>query len=161
MSIVVVANNSSFGSSDHVGQSFTPNNPGPNGTGSVGSATVATVASITLGYPISDTENRAATIYIHSGALDDPSDVTNPATLVSSSIGTSDANGTFGSGTYSRTYRFSQGTLQVSQQYHIYFSDIQTVSYQVDTPYSGGVALDPYGDPTDQCLQFMVTMQAS
>jgi hypothetical protein len=158
MSTVVVASTATSASADYTGQSFTPNVPGPNGTGSIGSATSATLSSITFGYPTSDTDDRAVTAYVHSEALDDPSDVKNLATLVSTSTGTSDANGTFGSGTYSRTFTFPGDTLQVSQKYYIYFAQDQIVCDQPDTPYSGGDALDIYGDPTDECLQFSVSM---
>ena len=124
------------------GQSFTPNVPGPNGTGTPGTATQVFLRSISLGYPNSNTALRTGKIFVYAQELTDPDQIGQLDYLVGQS-GTQVIDGTdlFGSGTYYRKFSITAG-LVPSSKYFIYFEDYQSLRYKGSSPYSGGYAQD-------------------
>jgi hypothetical protein len=143
------------------GQSFVPNLAGPNGSGSPGSATSVNLGSITIGFPSASIEIRPTQCFVYSEMLDDQSEVGQAEGRVGVSTGTDDSWTPFGSGTYARTYNFSNPTtLDPTMTYYIYFAacDEQKVTYVMPNPYNGGTAWDTDFDTGPWSLQFQVAM---
>jgi hypothetical protein len=141
-----------------LGQSFTPNVAGPGGSGNPGSATHVQLSSVVLGYLDSDTSERAATCYVYSVELTEEDQISSPANLVATSQSTSDGVA-FGSGTYSRTYNFSEQFLSVSSRYYVYFSSAQNSNANNTGPYTGGQLYDSDMLATTETAQFLVNMK--
>jgi hypothetical protein len=161
MSTFTVASFSYDGVSDLGGQSFTPNVPGPNGSGSPGAATQVFIRKISLGYPSANTSGRAQKLYVYSVELTDPAQIGQNDYLVaeSSDNGTLDGTNLFGTGTYQRTFNFNAGALVPSSKYYFYFDVDQHLRMKGSAPYAGGNAQDDELNAlTNSSAQFQVEM---
>jgi hypothetical protein len=139
------------------GQSFTPSIAGADGQGSLGSATSSHLESISIGYAAADTTNRSAQCWVYSVMLTDQSQVGQAENLVAASVSFLDGSA-FGSGSCSRTYAFSDATLNVNQTYYVYFQCDQYLRCQNPAPYSGGSAWDADFTAVPYDIQFQVKM---
>lgn len=149
------------GFKDLGGQSFTPNVPGPNGTGGgPGSASQVFIRSVNLGYPNANTSGRATSVLIYSVELTDPTQIgqSDYQVAVSSTENPPvDGSGLFGSGTYSRKFTFDAGALLPGTKYYLYFDTDQVLRFKGSTPYAGGNAEDDsLADLTDASAQFQI-----
>src|SRR5207237_849833 len=122
MTAFSVGSLSTSGNATLAGQSFTPNVPGPNGSGSPGSATQVTLVAITFGFPSSDQSHWPGNCYLFSQPLDDPTlaaETTENRIAVNSDF----VSGDLGSGTYSRKFNFQGATLNTGGVYYAYFAN--------------------------------------
>jgi hypothetical protein len=161
MTTFTVALYSYDGVDDLGGQSFTPNVPGPNGSGSPGGATQVFIRKISLGYPSANTSERAEKLYVYSVELTDPAQIGQNDYLVavSTDSGTLDGTNLFGSGTYQRTFSFNAGALVPNSKYYIYFDVDQHLRIKSAQPYAGGNAQDDQlNDLPNISVQFQVEM---
>jgi hypothetical protein len=144
MATFTVASYSFDGVNDLGGQSFTPNVPGPDGSGDPGSATQVFIRRISLGYPSANTSLRTGKVYIYSVELSDAEQIGQSDYLVAESLINSVVDGTnlFGTGTYQRTFNFNAGIFVPGNKYFIYFEVDQHLRVKSATPYSGGNAQD-------------------
>jgi hypothetical protein len=143
-----------------LGQSLTPNVAGPSGTGGPGTANPVYLQSLIVGYPDSDTDNRAASCFVYSAPLDDPDKIGSPTNLVATSNSTSDGSA-FGSNSHTRTFNFLGSALNPAGKYYAYFSAVQTASCTPGSPYSGGQLYDDDMGATADCMQFLANMTTS
>ena len=157
MANISVASLDFVGSTSMYGQSFTPNVVGPDGVGSVGSATQVALNQITLGYPTPLMSGNSGNMYVFDSPIQDPDDSCSPlgATAVSSSCTDGSA---FGTDSYTRTFSFSNETLQVGHTYYFYLPGADDVQYTSPAAYSGGQAIDCEGSPADLSLRFRVDL---
>ena len=139
-------------------QSFTPNVPGPDGSGSPGTASTVTPINIIFGYPDSNITYRARAVYVYSAPLADPSDITNPTNFVVKSNGCFDGSD-LGSGSNTRGFSFPNGThLVPSTTYYVYFDYAQSLCNAGSDVYSGGTLYDTDGEDLEDDAQFKVNM---
>jgi hypothetical protein len=154
----------SVGNTGHVrstglfGQSFTPDVPGPSGSGSCGTASAVSLKSVVLGYPTANTSERSGSCYVYSAPLANAEDIGTEANLVAMTQVTVDGSD-LGSNSHTRTFTFNSESLSASSKYYVYFPDLQMVFAADNSPYAGGALYDEDMSPTSQCAQFLVNMQ--
>jgi hypothetical protein len=161
MATFTVASFSYDGVNDLGGQSFTPDVPGPNGSGSPGGATQVFIRKVSLGYSSANTSGRAQKLYVYSVELTDPAQIGQPDYLVaeSSEIGIVDGTNLFGTGTYQRTFNFSAGAMVPNSKYYVYFDVDQHLRIKSGVPYAGGNAQDDQlNELPNVSAQFQVEM---
>lgn len=143
------------------GQSFTPNNPGPNGIGSPGAATEVRMVRFVLGF-YNDTSLRAPTAYIYSAQLQGLDQIGQTANLVTRTTEFVDGSA-FGQGSFTRSYYFHDPLhprLNVDTTYYVYFDADQPANAMSPNPYSGGQSTDFNMKPMIASAQFVAEMQA-
>src|ERR1051326_9030870 len=105
-----------------IGQSFKPNAPGINGSGSPGTPQQVTIADIKIGFSSTETTGRPDRVYIYSQPLTSVDQIGQAENLIADSgTSCSDGTGAFGSGTYYRQFDFSGEQLNFTSQYYAYF----------------------------------------
>jgi hypothetical protein len=152
-----VANFSSWFSEDACGQSFTPNQAGPDGTGAPSTPT-ATIREICFGYRNYDESARSKTCYVYDQPLSDPSQIGQKENRVAVTNDYIDGSAC-GPGSYTRTFYFMGGILSITKCYYVYLQGPQPLRLN-DGDYGGGSMIDYHcGLDSEVTTQFKITME--
>ena len=147
-----------FGGSEEIpacGQSFTPIDQGPDGTGDPADWPPYTLKRFTIGFPDGDQSQWTLKCYLYSAPLQDPSQIGSGVNLLGESTGFNDGS-KLGSGSTSRSFGFALIPVDLNTTYYVYFDNYpQAVNAQYGA-YAGGNLYDSNCDPSGDTLQFMV-----
>lgn len=140
------------------GQSFTPNVPGPNGSGGPGSATEVYLSTFTVGYD-SDTSSRQEIAYLYD-YVPTTAQLSAGVNALLTCSGYTDGSD-FGSGSYTRTFTFTHtNVLDPTKTYYLLFPGNQNLQYTTTSQYSGGKRYNSLISPqSGSDLQFSASFE--